>query len=638
MKLRYYLLLTMFVPGLLWQLDAQSWKRKKADDYFEQYNYDKAIALYESLRDKDAQVYRNLARAYFVMGNKRKAADAYSRLISSGSYEPLDLYQYAYYLRMLGRYEESVEWMRKYAELAPDDSRARRFMEDPTYYKLLLDPDPDVKLRNVTVNGKFADFGPAFYKDKEVVFTSSRGFGRTWGGNVQPYLDLYVSPITEDYDLVEMKKFYGDVNEKYHDGPASFNERGDYMVLTRNIYGEKVKDNKLWLYESSEVNGKWTTPEPLHFNSKEYSCGHAALSKDGTKMYFVSDMPGGMGGTDLYYVEKSSEGEWGVPRHLGSVLNTEGNEMFPFYDEDEGLLFYASDGLPGLGGLDIFVAKLKEDGSFGDPVNVGSPVNTMDDDFALVYRGSNGFMSSNRPGGKGDDDIYSYKDLKKFKIFLQDYYLGGFVYNVLDGKPLGGAHVKIYKEGEPFKEFVTDSTGTFRYKVPLKDYRIEVDKEGYSRTVADVDTDDLISTPDLRVDLPLRPDKVYVTGDTTDVCSIKISPLYYDLDKYNIRPEYKGQLEELIALLKRHPEIKLEVASHTDCRASHAYNMRLSRNRTMSVIKYLTSRGIPRKQLVAKWYGETRLVNECRDGVKCTEAQHQLNRRTEFRILGCEKK
>jgi outer membrane protein OmpA-like peptidoglycan-associated protein len=633
-----YFFLVLMLPLFVFQAQGQSWKLKKANEYFERYDYEKAVSLYESLKEKTPEVYRNLSYAYYVMGDYQKSAGAYSKLIEGGGYEAKDLYRYAYLLRMLGKYDEAKEWMSKFAAMNPNDSRAKRFLENSAYYDELLIPDPAVELKNVSVNGKNADFGPSYYKDGFIVFASSRGFGHLWSGNEQPFLDLYKSKVTEDFDLKDMIKFYGDVNDKYHDGPAAFNANGDYMILTRNIYGQKVEDNKLWLYESEWDGREWSEPVPLHFNSKDYSCGHATLSKDGNRMYFVSDMPGGMGSTDLYYVEKKSNGEWGNPVHLGNVLNTEGKEMFPYFDEEEGYLFYASDGLPGLGGMDIFVAKLQDDGSFSEPVNLGAPVNTNFDDFALIFKTDNGFMSSNREGGKGDDDIYAFTGLKKFKDKFKKYYLAGVVKNEATGTPLPGVKIKIYKDGELYKELIADDSGSFKVEVPKGDYKVEVEKPGYESEPVSIAAKEFVDKTEVTLALPMkRSDVVVDQGDGVDLCSVKINPIYYDLDKYYIRADAEQNLNEIVALMKKYPEMKLEVISHTDSRASHAYNMRLSERRTRSAIKYLVSKGIDGSRLVGKWKGETEPVNECVDGVECSEDKHQLDRRTEFKIIGCKK-
>ena len=638
-RLNYYLWGALVaVIWLLWMspgVQAQDWKRKKADQYYEMIDYARAIPLYESIRDKEPEDYRRLARAYDVMGDKAKAAYWYEQLIKGKRYKPEDLYRLAYYLRMLGKYDESNKWMREYAALRPEDSRVVRYIRNPDYYKELLKANRGVKLKNVRVNSPNSDFGPTFYGDSAVVFASSRGFGKVWGGNEQPYLDLYISHVAGDDDLEGVRKFLSKVNSKYHDGPATFNRRGDYMVVTRNIYGEKdLKDNKLWLYESwKDTDGNWSDPVPLPFNDKSYSCGHGALSEDGMRLYFVSDMPGGMGGTDLYVVEKEGD-RWGKPRNLGPLVNTEGNEMFPFYDERGGYLFFSSDGLPGLGGLDIFVVKVGPHGELSEPVNLGAPVNGSYDDFSLTYRNDkeNGFMASNRPGGKGDDDIYGFKGLNWFKQKARLYYLAGKVYDKDTGEPLA-ATIEVYDHSKLYKTLHTGPDG--EYKVLIKPsglYTLKVEKDEYRPAEEMVRIEDLSDTL-LRRDIPMEK---LAGAKWKEICSHAIAPIYYDLDKYYIRPVDYERLDSIVALMKRYPEMRILIESHTDSRASYAYNMRLSKNRAISAKKYLVSKGIEPSRIEIKWYGETRPVNECVDGVKCPEWKHQQNRRSEFTILNCK--
>ena len=628
------LVFLMLTPAL----QAQQWRLKKADEYYKRFDYKNAIASYEMLKDKDkdAHVWRNLAEAYYVMGDVAKATSSYEKLIETGDYTAEDMYRYAYLLRRMGNYDQSNVWMEKYAARNPGDSRAMRFLANVHYNKDLEIMNKEVRIKNVSVNGAYEDFGPAYYGDSTVVFTSARGFGRVWSGNDQRYLNLFESRMAEDGDLVEAEQFDRDINERYHDGPVAFDKSGTIMIVTRNIYNEKkLNDNKLWLYESrKDASGKWSEPEPLAFNSKDYSCGHAALTADGNTMYFVSDMPGGKGETDLYKVVRNADGSWGTPERLSDVVNTEGKEMFPSLSDNEEYLFFASDGLPGLGGLDVFAIKLNVEGNpSGDPVNLGTKINGPSDDFALIYKvgDGSGYFSSNREGGKGDDDIYAFKNVKDFKLLLQEYLLSGKVYDTLTNEPLV-AHVVVMLDGKPYKTVEAGPDGKYAVKVrPGHEYHLSVEKEGYKPFEASVSTKGI--THDLTQDIPLA----RVPEQMVDICSYKVQPLYYDLDKYFIRDGDKKKLEEVIALMNKYPEIKVEVGSHTDSRASKAYNIRLSRNRTMSAVRYLTRHGIPRNRLIARWYGESRPVNECVDGVKCSEEQHQLNRRTEFKILDCEK-
>ena len=634
-NLRGLLASLLLLLGMVTVMQAQQWRLKKADEYFNRFDYVKAIASYEMLsdKDKDAHVYRNLAEAYYVMGDVAKATAAYEKLIETGQYDTNDIYQYAYLLRRNGDYEQANRWMEKYAKQRPGDSRAVRFMANPDYYKDLQSMNTNVKLINVSVNGKYEDFGPAFYKDSSIVFTSARGFGRIWGGNNQRYLNLFEARIAGDMDLQNMTPFEGDLNGRYHDGPVVFNKAGDMMIVTRNIYGEKTRDNKLWLYESRLENGVWSEAEPLPFNSKDYSCGHGALSADGNTLYFASDMPGGKGQTDLYKVKRNADGSWGTPERLSDAINTEGKEMFPSISDDGAYLFFASDGLPGLGGLDVFAVKLNGEGEpEGDPVNLGSQINGSADDFALVYRSArdDGYFSSNREGGKGDDDIYGFTGLKDFKAAFVEYLLSGKVYDTHTHEPLV-ATVRVLEDGKPYKIVEAGPDGRYQVKVnPGHEYTLRVDKEGYDAFESTLSTEGIKG--DITKDIPLNREKEQME----DICSYRIQPLYYDLDKYFIREGDKPKLEEVISLMNKYPQIKVEVGSHTDSRASKRYNIRLSRNRTMSAIRYLTKRGIPRDRLIARWYGESRPVNGCVDGVKCSEEQHQLNRRTEFKIINCE--
>ena len=641
--LRIVLVMISFMIGL--SLHSQSLRLKKANKYYREFAYDKAVRVYEDIEDKTPSIYRNLAKSYLMLGDIDKAESNYSSLMSTGSYEPSDVYAYASVLLKNKKYDEAANWLEKYYKLKPDDSRAKAFMENPLYYRDLLQSDPNMDLTDLSINTAYEDFSPVYYKDNTVIFASSRDdskmVNRKWNGNRQPYLDLYIADLTEGNNLTNVRKFNEVVNKKYHDAPATFNAKGDYMLVTRNIYSEdNLEDNKLWLYESHLIDGQyWDKPQPLYFNAKYYSTGQASLSPDGKVMYFVSDRPGGFGGTDIYKSVKGKDGKWSAPENLGPKINSEGNEMFPYYDAKGGYLFFSSDGWPGLGGLDIFVSKVKFDGSYTKPQNLGSPINSNMDDFSFIYNEQgNGFLSSNREGGKGDDDIYSFKNMPKFQDKVKDCYLSGTITDKKTQEPLGYARVILTdKQGNKLKEMETKLDGKYAFGIDCDGYyKVLVLREPYEEAGADVDAKSY-DNPHIIKDFALEnPVVKYEEEKQKDLCSYKLPTIYYDLDKFYIRFNDKIKLDGIVKLMNQYPEMRVEVGSHTDSRASKAYNMRLSKNRTMSAIKYLTDHGISRDRLVAKWYGETRPVNGCVDGVKCTEAEHQLNRRTEFKILNCE--
>jgi len=641
---KHGLLLILMSLFLSFSMQGQSLRLKKANKYFNEFSYDKAIKAYESIEDKTPSVYRNLAKSYLMLDKTDKAEQYYADLMATGQYTPADVYDYASVLLMNKKYDEAANWMEKFYKLNPNDKRAQAFMADPLYYRELLKSDPKMALNNLDINTEYEDFSPVYYKDNQVVFASSRGnnrlINRKWNGNQQPFLDLYVADISGNNELTNVQKFNNVVNKKYHDAPAAFNAQGDYMIVTRNIYGDnKLEDNKLWLYESHLIdNNYWSDPVPLYFNDKHFSNGHASLSPDGKVMYFASDRPGGFGGTDIYRSVKGEDGRWSMPENLGDKINTEGNEMFPYYDAKGGYLFYSSNGLPGLGGLDIFVSKVRRDGSLTKPVNLGSPINSNKDDFSFVYndKGS-GYISSNRMGGKGDDDIYSFNNMPAFSNKIEDCSLSGTVTDKITHQPILMAKVILLdKEDNKLKEYETKSDGKYDFPIDCGGtYKMLVMREGYGDARAEINTKDF-DTPKIVKDYALlRPESEYTMQSKGNMCDIHIKPIYYDLDKFYIRYQDKVDLDKIIALMNQYPKMRLGVYSYTDARASKPYNVRLSKNRTMSVVKYLTDHGISKDRLDPRWFGEIYPVNGCVDGVKCSEAEHQQNRRTEFKILNC---
>jgi len=625
-------------------VQAQSLRLKKADKYYHEFSYDKAIKAYKKVEDKTASVYRNMAKSYEMLGDMTQAESQYSNLMNTGKYQPQDVYDYASVLMMNKRYDEAGNWMQKYYKLNPQDHRAAVFMKNPTYYKDLLKTDPKVMLNNLSINTPYEDFSATYYRGDQVVFASSRGksdiVSKNWNGNNQPFLDLYKADISGDNSLTDVVKFDENVNKQYHDAPATFNKAGDYMIVTRNVYNDKkLQDNKLMLYESQlESDTYWSIPKVLPFNSTDYSCGQATLSPDGKTMYFASDMPGGLGGVDIYKADRRPDGSWATPVNLGDRINTEGNEMFPYFDAKHGYLFYSSNGLPGLGGLDIFVSKARRDGSYTVPLNMGSPINSNMDDFSFIYKDDgSGFLSSNRIGGHGDDDIYSFRNLMKFQDEVQDCYISGVVTDKVTQEKLDFAKVYLYDQaGKELGNYQTKQDG--KYVLPIDCggvYKMITMHDGYEKSTATVDCKQF-DTPNIVKDFALTK---YIDLKKEDpkekMCDVRIKPLYYDLDKFFIRYKDKVELDKIVALMHKYPSAVLEVASHTDSRATYQYNVTLSKNRTNSVVKYLTEHGINTDRLVAKWFGELRLTNACSDGVKCTEAEHQMNRRTEFRFLNC---
>lgn len=620
MKTYYFLFILLFaitIPAL--QAQNEDVRHSKADRYYTDLAYAKAIELYEEMaldNQADAHVIKRLAVSYRMIDDTENAEYWYSLLMDMPNREPDDIYFYAQMLKSNEKYEESEEWMEEYAKLRPNDSRAKHEIENQDNLDaLLMGETSDIEVRLLSVNTKEADFG-AIYWGNQMVFASARqddkAVKRVYAWNGKPFLDLYTAKRGANGELVDPQEFSDVLNSRFHEGPTTFDKGGNVIYFTRNNYfkrkvGKSSEDvNNLKIYVAKRIGNTWGNIESLHFNSDEYSCGHATLSTDGKKMYFVSDMPGGVGGTDLYFCEKIGS-RWGQPVNLGKGINTEGNEMFPYLHPD-GTLFYSSDGFFGLGGLDIFKVVPLEDAEFDFPMNLGVPFNSPKDDFAFIAdkKKQSGYFSSNRDGGMGDDDIYYF-------------YIKDPEHSLLTNLPPETKGDKPMNENPP----KTDDTDP---NMPVADNN--------------PDTPAVNNNPDTPPDtvrqVPQKPPRDWDKMTTDDLERGKIwllENIYYDLDKWYIRPDAAIELDKVVAFMKNNPSVKIELSSHTDCRASDEYNMELSRKRAISAVMYIVLRGIDTQRIQAKGYGEHYLVNECEDGVDCSETQHQMNRRTEIKIV-----
>lgn len=419
------------------------------------------------------------------------------------------------------------------------------------------------------------------------------------------------------------------MNGKLNDGTIAFDSKFTVAYLTKCNYDNNGKGKNCRIYTSTGQGSEWSIPEPLTFSTDSFTCGHPYLSKDGQTLYFTSDMPGGEGGKDIWMVTYSKKGKtWGDPVNLGPTINTEGDEMFPYLHED-GTLYFSSNGHVGLGGVDIFFSK-GEATDWSTPINMKSPINSGGDDFSLILDKTkeSGYFSSNREGGKGQDDIY------RFRMTPLIFTLSGVARDLKTKELLSNTLLTISNSNDSNKlRIKTDARGY--YKITLKpktDYELFGAHEDYydSKLYAQTTRGLEVST-DLEQDLELDPfdyEKAF-----------EVEGVYYDLDKANIRADAAIILDTVVYLLNRYPKIRLELGSHTDCRSDSLYNKDLSQRRADSAVSYIVSRGIDKERLVAAGYGESQLVNDCEcEGryVKrvCSEEEHQMNRRTTIRLLG----
>lgn len=531
----------------------------------------------------------------------------------------------------------------------------------------------------------------------------------------------------DERPMTESDRFSKTLNSKYHEGPATFNNEGDRVIFTRNNFNNgqyKVSSdgiNKLKLYSAELINGSWANIKELSLNSDEYSTGHPALSPDNTYLYFASDRPGGLGGTDIY-ISRWENGDWSEPRNMGPEINTKGNELFPYVDP-KGNLYFASDGHPGMGDLDIFFAPMANPLKAKKSINLGAPINSNKDDFGLITDSDRqfGLFSSNRKEGGKDDDIYRFR--REGPMYAcRDLTL--VLYDATTNLPLSNVMVQMENKtmSDDIRQLKTDSTGNLLLCIAAEnDFLFTASHTGYknnsvgfSVSAFEDDRPSMLEIPMVKDveavsgplsynvkgnilttkgNKPLAGVKVRIVddtnGDVQNVVSgengeysflavpghnysidaelgkygtfgkkiigfdetkpidytlrmfekgdvVKIDNIYYDLNRWDIRPDAAYELNKLIDLMGKYPNMRIELGSHTDSRSSSKYNKVLSNKRAKAAEDYLISKGIPARRISSKGYGESRLINQCADGVNCSESEHQLNRRTEIKILNLD--
>ncbi len=628
MKIKYTFLYVVFFTCVgLSPSFAQEGKVKKANKDFTSFDYIDARAIYLNIIEKgykSAQIYANLGDTYYWNSDYTNAAKWYGKLMDEFKEEAEDVYFYraAQSFKSTSNPAKAEDYMKMYVEKSGDVGMMNATVTD------LIEFDAD--LSKVGINTSYSDFGPAYY-NQSVVFASSKPGAvgdkiHNWMN--QPFTDLYVASIDEKGNLTNATPLPGDVNTKFHETSPTFTKDGKTMYFTRNnfIDGKKGKDgNKsinLKIYKASLVDNKWTNIVELPFNSDDYSSAHPALSKDEKRLYFSSEMDGTEGLSDIWYVDILGENNYGAPVNLKAV-NTKARESFPFISESN-MLYFASDGRSGLGGFDVFRTQLDENGNPSEVHNLGEPVNSHKDDFGFILNEEKhiGYVSSNRGGDEGsiDDDIYTVVQQCIVSI-------GGKVYDEDTDDPIPGALVTLKGEdGNTIETFVVGEDGLYSFTADCdKKYIVLAVKEDYEPNELPVTTPNSSSV--LRVDIPLQ----LIGCAPNDLgCILKLQPIYFDFDRYNIRPDAAIELSKIQAAMEKYPQLNINIQSHTDSRGNDSYNMALSDKRAQSTMKWLIDQGIDAGRLKAKGYGESELLNRCSNGVECTEEEHQLNRRSMF--------
>lgn len=639
----YLTILNLFAVSIY----AQKGKIASADKKYDNYAYIDAIKTYERIAKKGYEspdMYEKIGNAYYFNSELDKAYKWYDKLFAlTTNVDPEYYYRYAYCLKSVGQNDKAKKILSLYNEKTGNKGKGEYYGKDINYLDKIKENSGRYKIKDAGINTQYSDYGSSFYNDNKLVFTSSRDTGslaqrkHTWTD--QYFTNLYESNLTGD-SLTPGKamKFSNSVKSKFHEASAVFTKDGKTMYFTRNNYldGKKGKDeNKTTLikiYKASFEKNDWAKIAELPFDSNSYSTAHPSLSPDEKTLYFVSDMPGGLGESDIYKVSINSDGSYGKPINLGNVINTPGKETFPFVT-DENEIYFASDAHPGLGGLDIFVSKMMPDGTFDEVKNVGADVNSPQDDFAYLINTKNriGFFSSNRAGGKGYDDIYQFLETKRIKTKCKPELNGTIIESVL-GQMISNAKITLYNDQhKAVSTTESDQNGQYSFDVEGSGtYSVRAEKEDYATTEKTV----TIKEDDCKAHLDLAFEKALckvAVGDDLGKC-FGIKWIYFDLDKSDIKPEATLDLAKILDVMGQYPNMMIDIRSHTDSRASSKYNQGLSERRAKSTREWLIKNGISPNRLSSRGYGESQLVNHCTDGVKCTEEEHQQNRRSEFII------
>lgn len=616
------------------EASAQKRQLRKGDKAFTFFQFDKAIKSYNKVLNKRPENYQALSQiadVYRITGDYDNAVKWFGELARHPECSPVQKYYYAQMLRTVQLYDSAKIYFLQYAELVPGDPRGKRLADGIDMIPQWLRDSSSVRINEFSHNSPGSEFSPAYYKsDSAIVFPSSRGTGKIdqlWSG--MTFLDLFVSEYT-DTGYTAPAPLPGNVNKAFHEGPLVIDSAGTVMYFTRNNYIKVKKKKKgeegimkLKVFKAEYKDGKWSEILDLPFNSNDYSVGHPTLSPDEKYLYFASDMPhdDAQGGQDLYYVEITSSG-YEPPVNLGPGINTKGDEVFPFM-HNNGTLFFASDSYEGFGGLDVYSATKGSDGKWGNVLNLGYPINSNKDDFGLIYNKelNGGLFSSNREGGSGDDDIYIFD--RKAQIILL-----GMVVDKKTREPLPGAFVKLTEQAtdETMDSLTTSDDGKFQFDIfTNKDYTASAEKYGYF-LVSPIDVSTRVAGKDTII-VTLELQRISV-GEV-----VKLENIYYDFDKYNIRPDAAKELDRFVSFMNKYPGMAIELRSHTDSRGSDNYNMWLSQKRAESAVAYIVSKGVDKKNITAQGYGESVPVNKCVNRVPCTEEEHQQNRRTEFVVV-----
>ena len=604
-------------------VSAQNKNTKIADKLFARFEYVDAVKEYQKLVENgkaDPYVYMQLADANYNMFNSAEAIKWYKKATETQQ-DAENYYRYAQMLKAEGKYDDANKQMRKFAAAAPSDLRAKAFNENPNYIPSLLDKTKLFDVKSSEISSDKSDFGAVLY-DNSLYFASARnGARKNYGWTDEPFLDIYKADYNTDGTITNASPVT-ELNSKWHDGPITISTDGKTAYFASESYKENqsspkdkkanAKYSQVYLFSATKNGDSWGTPSSLPFNDKSFSNSNPSLSRDGKTLYFSSNRPSSVGGTDIWKVAVNADGTYGEPQNLGNKVNTEGNESFPFIADDNKTLYFASSGKQGFGGLDVYQIDLTN----GEATNLGKPVNTEKDDFAFTFNESKkiGFLSTNR---SGNDDIFIVNPICAVDVLI-------VVTNAKTGEILANASVSILDDKKNvIATQMSNAKGEVSYKVECdRAYVVQASKDGFEGNTFAVTKS---KGPKAKVDAALQPIEVIVTET-----EIILKPIYFEYDKSNITQEGAFELDKLVQVMKNNDKMVILAKSHTDSRGSDKYNLTLSERRAKSTVQYIISKGIDASRISGKGMGELEPKEVCNP---CTEAQHALNRRSEFLIV-----
>ena len=656
----------------------------RGNKYFEIAYYSEAIPFYKTSLDNryTYEALKNIADSYYFILNYDKALMYYKYLVKhhSTSLDETTYFRYSETLKTKNKYLEANNMLREYYK-RNDVTKLANLEESITYLKNIKANGNRFSIKNLAMNTPESEFG-AIQKGDTLIFATPKkktdGTHKEYGWTGNQYLDLYKVSLK---NVSVVSSFSSNINTKLHESNIIFTKDGKTAYFTRNNYanGKRKKDKHaithLQIFKAQFNNGRWDKITPLSINSDNYSTEHPALSPDEKTLYFASDMPHGFGSFDIYAVAILKDGSMGIPENLGSEINTDKKEQFPYIDSNNNL-YFSSNGLPGFGGMDVFISKIN-DQTISKPDNIGLPINSGYDDFSfnIDYRTKEGYFSSNRTSGKGNDDIYKIKELKPLIIKDCIQYISGVVTDVDTNLKLANVVVNIIQKGDTIEKIKTNLEGSFKFSAACNsDYLVSAKKEKYTeetmflilkeereknndasfrlklKSNLEKERKDFLALQQKKMD-ELRIRKLQQLAfereskikaafkKEKDIVNengklfIRTKEINFDYKLWYMRRDSKKNSRVVVNLMNKYPDIIVEIGTHSDMRGNKKYNKDLSQKRANSVRNYIIEQGIHPDRVIAHGYGEEKPIVTCKTEKSCSEEEHELNRRCEFIII-----